>query len=45
MLALPLTGLAPGDVALLAAIVLAGLAMGSIPAWRAYRNTSVTDSP
>ena len=38
-LVLPLTGLAPGDIALLAAIVFAGLAMGSIPAWRAYRNT------
>jgi putative ABC transport system permease protein len=38
-LVLPLTGLAPGDLAILGAIVFAGLAMGSIPAWRAYRNT------
>ena len=38
-LVLPLTGLAPSDVALLAAIVFAGVCMGGIPAWRAYRNT------
>lgn len=38
-LVLPLTGLEPRDLALLGAIVFAGVCMGSIPAWRAYRNT------
>ena len=38
-LVLPLTGLSTQDAALLGAIVVAGLFMGSWPAWRAYRNT------
>ena len=32
-------GLSGYDVALLAAIVVAALLMGALPAWRAYRNT------
>jgi putative ABC transport system permease protein len=36
---LSLTGLAPGDLAILAAIVAAALLMGFLPAFRAYRNT------
>jgi putative ABC transport system permease protein len=35
----PLTGLKVSDVIVLAGIVVAALAMGSVPAWRAYRNT------
>jgi putative ABC transport system permease protein len=35
----PLTGLNVSDAAMLAGIVVAALAMGLLPAWRAYRNT------
>ncbi len=35
----PLTGLTGADAAMLAGIVVAALAMGLLPAWRAYRNT------
>ena len=35
----PLTGLNVSDAAMLAGIVVAALAMGLFPAWRAYRNT------
>ncbi len=35
----PLTGLSPTDIMLLAGIVAAALVMGLWPAWRAYRNT------
>jgi len=35
----PLTGLTVPDTTMLAGIVLAALAMGVLPAWRAYRNT------
>jgi putative ABC transport system permease protein len=33
------TRLRPTELEILAAIVLAALAMGAIPAWRAYRNS------
>jgi putative ABC transport system permease protein len=36
---IPLTGLNGFDAAMLAGIVVAALAMGLFPAWRAYRNT------
>ena len=35
----PLTGLTVPDAVMLAGIVVAALAMGLLPAWRAYRNT------
>jgi len=35
----PLTGLTVADATMLAGIVVAALAMGLLPAWRAYRNT------
>jgi len=36
---IPLSGLSRYDLSLLAAIVIAALVMGLLPAWRAYRNT------